>query len=169
MFPIGIANSASMRVGETIGEKNKVKNKIVIKSAFTLFLVYAVIIVGLIIIKNHSLIYMIIDNSYKNMSVIELASNYMYWIAIIFVINSIIAIIAGILRGFKETKAPLVLVLLLYWIFGVGSSLIFSILLQENGVFIGIVLGLTLTLVGMCVVLKNNIRKTYSTMEEVDL
>ncbi len=97
---------------------------------------------------------MIIDNSYKNMSVIELASNYMYWIAIIFVINSIIAIIAGILRGFKETKAPLVLVLLLYWIFGVGSSLIFSILLQENGVFIGIVLGLTLTLVGMCVVLK---------------
>ncbi|NEZ93580.1 MATE family efflux transporter [Clostridium botulinum] len=169
MFPIGIANSASMRVGETIGEKNKAKNKIVIKSAFTLFLVYAVIIVGLIIIKNHSLIYMIIDNSYKNMSVIELASNYMYWIAIIFVINSIIAIIAGILRGFKETKAPLVLVLLLYWIFGVGSSLIFSILLQENGVFIGIVLGLTLTLVGMCVVLKNNIRKTYSTMEEVDL
>lgn len=168
MFPIGIANSASIRVAETIGEKNKSKNKIVIKSTFTVFLVYAVIIVALIIIKNHTLIYMIIDNSYENMLVIELASGYMYWIAVIFVVNSIIAIIAGILRGFEETRAPLLLVFLLYWIFGIGNSLIFSILLQENGVFIGMILGLIVTLIGMCVCLKNNIRKAYSTMKEVD-
>lgn len=169
MFPVGLSNAAAMRVGESIGERSQINIKRVIKSTFFLFFTYSAMIVGLIASQSYKLISMIVENSIENQEIIQVASQFMYWIAVIFILNSSIAIVAGILRGYEETKAPLFLIFLMYWVFGIGSSLIFSIFLKETGIFVGMILGLLLTSIGMYFSLVSKMKKSANVFDKVEI
>jgi MATE family multidrug resistance protein len=143
MVSMGLAQASSIRVSNALGSGNWSKIAVIGKSTLWTALIYGLLCaIGFVVFRNQ--LPKIFNN---NVLVVEMAALLLLFAAIFQISDSTQAIGAGLLRGIKDVKVPTVLIAIAYWIIGlpVGYVLAFRFQLGASGIWLGLIIGLTLT------------------------
>jgi MATE family multidrug resistance protein len=143
MGVLGISQAASIRVGNAMGERN-VQN--IRKAGFTAILLGASIMsfAGIIFVTfNQFLPTLYISDK----EVISIASRLIIIAAIFQLSDGIQAVGIGVLRGLMDIKGPTIITFIAYWVISlpVGYLLGFTFKFGVDGVWIGLLIGLTVS------------------------
>lgn len=141
MVVLGLSMSGGIRVGNAVGKQNI---RQVRRAGFTSLVIAACVMTvsGLIfIILKDFLPTLYIDNE----SVISIASSLLVIAALFQLSDGVQAVGIGILRGLTDVKIPTAITFIAYWIVGlpVGYLLGFTFGMDVEGVWIGLLAGLT--------------------------
>ena len=142
MIILGISAAGTIRVGNALGRKNIPEVR---QAAFTAFLLAAGIMAcfaaSFILFRNFLPTLYIADPE-----VISIAASLLIIAAFFQVSDGVQAVGLGVLRGITDVKIPMLISLIAYWIIGfpVGYYLGFIRNLGTPGVWIGLLLGLTI-------------------------
>ncbi|MFK7848648.1 MAG: MATE family efflux transporter [Rhodothermales bacterium] len=145
MVPMGVGIAASVRVGQFVGMKDRKSAKRagnVSLMLATLFMCCAAI---LFLVVPRSIIGLYINTSLpENAEVVELAIVLLGVAAIFQVFDGIQVAALGALRGLKDTRVPMIICFISYWLIGlaVGMTLTFVFDKGAVGLWWGLVLGL---------------------------
>jgi MATE family multidrug resistance protein len=143
MTTSGLAAAATIRVGYFLGLKDFNSMR---RAAFTLIAMAMVVMLAwamLFIFGRHILPDLYIDD----VDVISLTSTLLIVAAFFQLSDGMQVVCAGALRGLQDVKVPTVYIFVAYWIIGLplGYYAGFHLNLGPNGIWIGLLIGLTLT------------------------
>ena len=142
MIILGISAAGTIRVGNALGRKKILEVR---EAAFSAFLLAASIMAcfaaSFILFRNFLPTLYIGD-----MEVIPIAASLLVIAALFQVSDGVQAVGLGVLRGITDVKIPMLISLIAYWIIGfpVGYYLGFILNFGVQGIWIGLLLGLTI-------------------------
>jgi MATE family multidrug resistance protein len=147
------AAAASIRVGFYVGAKDYHGAAFVARTAFIISIAYAVAVSAALVLFRHQIAGIYTQDA----PVLELAATLMIFIAVYQIVDDTLATMGGTLRGYKDTRMPMVYSLLGFWCLALplGAALCFGWGgLEPRGVpgyWMGMTLGLTVValLVGL--------------------
>jgi MATE family multidrug resistance protein len=143
MVSMGLAQGGSIRTSNAFGRNNWISISAIGKSTLILALMYGTFCaIGFTVLKN------ILPLAFnENASVIKMASLLLLFAAIFQISDSTQAIGAGLLRGIKDVRTPTILIAIAYWVVGipVGCLLAFTLKMGASGIWLGFIIGLTLS------------------------
>ena len=143
MMASGLSAAAMVRIGNQLGKRDISKLREVGFSIFGMVTVFmSVFAILFLLLKNYMPLLYIDDPQ-----VIKMAASLLI-IAGIFQISDGLQVVAlGALRGLSDVKIPTLVTLLAYWVVGLplGYFLAFKLHWNELGIWIGLLIGLTLT------------------------
>lgn len=161
MGVLGISQAASIRVGNALGEKN-ISN--IRRAGFTGIILGASLMgfAGIIFIAFHNLLPKLYIS---DTNVITIASQLIIIAALFQLSDGTQAVGIGILRGLTDVKGPTIITFIAYWVISLpaGYLLGFPLNLGVNGVWIGLLIGLTVSAIFL------TIRFNYKSKHLVDL
>ncbi len=143
MVSMGLAQAASIRVSNSFGSGNWPKISVIGKSTLLTALIYGIFCATVFTIFRYQL--PMLFN--KNELVLEMSAMLLLFAAIFQISDSTQAIGAGLLRGIKDVRVPTILIGIAYWVVGlpVGYLLAFKFNFGPAGIWLGLIIGLTLT------------------------
>lgn len=149
MASMGLAQGGSIRTSNAYGRGDNVRITAIGKSTLIVALLYGCFCALGFILLRHELPYAFNDE----LPVVEMASMLLLFAAIFQISDSTQAIGAGLLRGIKDVKVPTVLIAIAYWVVGipVGCLLAFTFKMGASGIWLGFIIGLTLSSVFLCI------------------
>ena len=145
MIPLSIGMAASIRVGHSLGERNPQQAIIAANTAIAFGLAIAIVTATFSLLFRHQIAAFYTDD----VDVISLAASLLVLAAIYQFSDTIQVVVAGILRGYKDTQVIFYITLVSFWLFGlpVGYVLAFTdwvtAPLGPHGFWIGFITGLT--------------------------
>jgi MATE family multidrug resistance protein len=143
MVSMGLAQASSIRVSNAFGSLNWPRISTIGKSTLWTALIYGLLCaIGFTLLR-----YQLPRIFNDNVLVMEMAALLLLFAAIFQISDSTQAIGAGLLRGIKDVRVPTILIGVAYWIVGlpVGYLLAFHFKLGPAGIWLGLIIGLTLT------------------------
>lgn len=149
MTTSGLGAAATIRVGNFLGQRDKRKLQ---DSAFTMIWMAVALMAAwalLFIFGRHLLPSLYIED----IAVIELTAALLIIAAFFQLSDGIQVVCAGALRGLQDVKVPSILIFVAYWVIALplGYWLAFPLGLGATGIWIGLLIGLTLTASAMVV------------------
>ena len=149
MTTSGLGAAATIRVGNFLGQRDKRKLQ---DSAFTMIWMAVALMAAwalLFIFGRHLLPSLYIED----VAVIELTATLLIIAAFFQLSDGIQVVCAGALRGLQDVKVPSILIFVAYWVIALplGYWLAFPLGLGATGIWIGLLIGLTLTASAMVV------------------
>lgn len=143
MMATGLAASATIRVGNQLG-KNDIRT--LRDAGFTVFIMVAMFMSAaafIFIVFREFLPSLYIDDP----QVIQMSAVLLIIAGLFQVSDGIQVVGLGALRGMADVKIPTLVTLVAYWVIGLplGYSLAFLLEMGEVGIWIGLLIGLTLT------------------------
>ena len=143
MVSMGLAQAGSIRVSNAYGRGDWKKIDLIGKSTLITALLYGLFCAIVFAVFRHALPHFF----NKNQQVLELAALLILFAAVFQISDSTQAIGAGLLRGIKDVKTPTYLIAIAYWVVGipVGYFFGFGLNLQAVGIWLGLILGLTVS------------------------
>lgn len=152
MIPLGIGMAATIRVGHELGAANRPGARRAAAVAMGASLGFAVIAAALIALGNEA----IAGFASYEVEVARLASGLILFVSVFLIVDSAQATAVGALRGYKDTRAPMLIALFGFWgiALPLGAVLGFGWIGAPLGVFgfwIGLAVGLAVVaiLLGM--------------------
>jgi multidrug resistance protein, MATE family len=145
MIPLGLAQATAVRVGTAVGQKNVADVQRFGRLGIGLSVVWMIIMACLYWFIPKAVIGLYFDVSNPaNAEIVRLAIGFLSIAALFQVFDGIQVTTAGALRGLKDTRMPMVISLLSYWIVGMGSGLLltFGLNMGGRGLWFGLVIGL---------------------------
>lgn len=148
MFPLGFSQAISSRVGYFIGQKDP-------ESAFNAA-VAGILLCALLMMVTASIIFvapgMIISLYTNDPGVKDVAISLLFYAAVFQVADGVQVAAIGALRGFKDTRVPMMVTMLAFWVFGFGTSYWQGVILGRGpaGFWTGMVTGLAFASVFHC-------------------
>lgn len=143
MVSMGLAQGGSIRTSNAYSRKDWRLITAIGKSTLLLALMYGIFCaIGFASLKN------VLPLAFnKDVPVIEVASMLLLYAAIFQISDSTQAIGAGLLRGIKDVKIPTILIAVAYWVVGIpaGCLLAFTFKMGASGIWLGFIIGLTLS------------------------
>lgn len=146
MIPLGFGQVATIRVGLAMGRAQPHDAVQAGWMAYVLGVSFMAIAAGVMWLKPELLISFFIDaNAPENRAVIITATQFLFFAALFQLTDGAQAVAAGMLRGFYDTRTPMLLALIGYWVLGVpiGAFLAFGLDMEGVGIWIGFVTGLS--------------------------
>ena len=143
MMASGLSAAAMVRIGNQLGKRDISKLREVGFSIFGMVTVFMSVFAILFLLLKNYMPLLYIDDPL----VIKMAASLLI-IAGIFQISDGLQVVAlGALRGLSDVKIPTLVTLLAYWVVGLplGYFLAFKLHWNELGIWIGLLIGLTLT------------------------
>lgn len=145
VVPMSLGSAISIRVGYFVGAKDYDYARQIAKLAFQISLIYAIFASILLITARH----LIVTIYSTDLAVIEMASTLLIIVALYQIVDCTQATMIGALRGYKDTRVPLVYSFIGYWVFAmpIGVVLGFGYIGEAWGVYgfwTGMAFGLTL-------------------------
>jgi MATE family multidrug resistance protein len=142
MVSMGLAQAGSIRVSNAFGRNDWGKIFLIGKSTVYTALGYGIFCAIAFAVFRYQLPKAFNDN----IQVLELAALLLLFAAVFQISDSTQAISAGLLRGIKDVKTPTILIGIAYWVVGIpfGYLLAFQFNLGAAGMWLGLILGLTL-------------------------
>lgn len=149
MFPLSLSMATTLRVGFALGSKQD-------ELAMTAYRVALVVGVGFAAINA---LFMWLGGSWlaglytNDQQVIQLAASLLGLAALFTISDSFQAIAMGALRGYKDTKAAMVITLIAYWPFGLTIGIVLGLTdwivpaMGASGFWIGFISGLSVAAV----------------------
>ncbi|TDE18270.1 MATE family efflux transporter [Dyadobacter psychrotolerans] len=142
MVSMGLAQAGSIRVSNAFGRNDWGKIFLIGKSTVYTALGYGIFCAIAFSVFRYQLPKAFNDNA----EVLQLAALLLLFAAVFQISDSTQAISAGLLRGIKDVKTPTILIGIAYWVVGipVGYLLAFHFNMGAAGMWLGLILGLTL-------------------------
>ncbi len=142
MAPLGMSFAVGIRVGQAAGASDPAAVRRIGISA-VIFIICWMTAAGVIIISFREALPLIFS---KDPQVLELAASFLFIAALFQIFDGVQVIALGALRGVSDVKAPVIIVLVSYWMFAlpVAFFLAFILELGGQGVWWGLLLGLAL-------------------------
>jgi MATE family multidrug resistance protein len=151
VIPMALGSAASIRVGFFVGAGKYEESRQVARTAVVISLGYAILVSVLIVVGRHG----IVSIYSTDPEVLALAATLLLFIAVYQIVDDTQATIVGALRGYKDTRAPMLFSLVGYWAIAMplGAALGFGWLGTEPWGVYGFWAGMTigLTIVAVCV------------------
>ncbi len=145
MVPLGISHAATVRVGLAAGRGDRGGIHRAGWVALCMGCVYAVLPISLFWLLPWQLVDLFLDfGKPGNLDVAAVAVVFLGVAAVFQLVDGVQVIAAGILRGLKDTRVPMIIAVIGYWPLGfaVGAVLGLTTPLGGTGVWIGLALGL---------------------------
>ena len=156
MMASGLATASTIRVGNQLGKKDFVTLRDAVYSILIMVIAFELIWTMVFILGRNFLPSLYIDD----IEVLRIASRLMVLAAFFQLSDGIQVVGLGALRGMQDTKLPTWYTLIAYWVIGlpVGYLLAFQYNLGGDGIWIGLIIGLTLAAVAL-IIRFNNLSK----------
>ena len=151
VIPMSLGSAAAIRVGFRVGAQDRDGARRVALVAFQLSLAYALAVSALMIGLRHALAGIFTTDPV----VVAIAANLMIFIALYQLFDDSNAAMAGALRGYKDTRMPMLFSLVGYWLIALplGHLLATGALIQPGlgvyGYWAGLAVGLLLVALAM--------------------
>jgi MATE family multidrug resistance protein len=113
VIPMSLGSAAAIRVGFYVGAGRPEVSRQVAATAFQISLVYAVIVSLIVVTLRYALVSIYTEDE----AVLSIAANLLLIIAVYQIVDDTNATMAGALRGYKDTRVPMVFSLVGYWLF----------------------------------------------------
>lgn len=145
MIPMSVGMAATIRVGFNVGAGNLVRARVAGTVAIGSSLFFALLAGSLVLLFRDAIPLLYTNDP----GVLNVAAQLLLLIAIYQIFDDGQATIIGVLRGYKDTRIPLIVTLLAYWAFSlpVGAVLGFGFgtpALGVSGFWLGLILGLVM-------------------------
>ena len=148
MVPYAISQAATTRVGHAAGAQNAPAARWSGYVALHMGVIWMSFTAALFLLIPHHLIALYIDlGDPQNQSTLEVALALLPIAALFQIFDGTQAVAGGALRGFKDTRVPMALCFLGYWLIGITAACILGFLLNfgPTGLWFGLALGLAVT------------------------
>jgi MATE family multidrug resistance protein len=141
MIILGIANAATIRVGNAVGRRDRQEVRHAGFTAWMLAVTLMSIAAAVFIIFRHTLPALYVDDP----DVIRIAAGLLVFAAIFQLSDGSQVVGHGSLRGMTDVTVPLYIAIVSYWIIGLPAGYVFAFVIGMGpaGVWIGFVFGLT--------------------------
>ena len=152
MVPLGLAQAGSVRVGNAAGRQDLYAIGLAGRAVVILALAFAVLSAAIFLILPETLIRLFLETNAKNVELVVFHAVPMLYMAAAFQVFDALQVASGSnLRGLQDTKIPMIIASLSYWIVGMGSAYIlaFPLGLGGAGVWGGLVVGLAVAAVAL--------------------
>ena len=144
--PFGVGQAATIRVGYFYGAKDHTGISRAGWSALVIGGGFMALSAGLMLLAPIAILRLYVDPELpRNAELIAFAVHFMVIAAAFQLSDGVQAVAAGVLRGLQDTRMPMWLAMLGYWVPGLGTSiwLGFFTPLAGTGIWIGLAVGLT--------------------------
>lgn len=152
MVPLGISQAATVRIGLAAGRRDLARARLAGLAAFTSGTAFMTGMAIVLLTLPAPLISIFIDTGVAaNARVVELATTFLAIAALFQVVDGAQVIGAGSLRGLKDTRMPMVIAGIGYWLIGFPSAILLGFGLGQGGagIWFGLAIGLAATAVPM--------------------
>ena len=141
MVPIGLASAVSIRVGNALGRGEPEAARYAGRIGLLIILFIQTISATMMFFFPELIVRMYTDD----VAVGTLAVSLLFYAAIFQYPDGIQMVMAGALRGYKDTRAPMLYTVVAFWIVGMtlGYTLTFNRGMGPAGMWIGMIAGLT--------------------------
>lgn len=163
MVPLALGSSISVLIGEQFGKKSL--SGIIRYSTGSITLVLFLQIL-------FALIYLLIPNQVMAIATVDrdvilYGSALLFWVGIFQIPDGVQVVLSGVMRGLNETKVPMMLGLISYWMIGlpIGVFLAYQRGLEARGLWIGLAIGLTCMCILLMIFYQNRIKKLRRTIQ----
>lgn len=146
MVHLGLSNAATVRAGRALGEGDRQGLYDGARVAVALSLGFGVIVVAVFLALGPSLVALFIDPADPAATTIIAYGATLLAVAALFQMADAAQVMAlGLLRGVHDTRAPMIIASVSYWLIGIPASylLAFKAGLGGVGLWLGLVIGLT--------------------------
>lgn len=143
---MGVSNAATVRAGNALGRRDKEHLSRGAVTAFVMSLAFAAITVLAFLLVPEPLIQFFLDrDDPKAGEVLSLGIALLAVAALFQVVDGAQVIALGLLRGVQDTRVPMIMAAISYWIVGMPASYVLGFTLGWGGIgiWIGLVLGLS--------------------------
>ena len=151
VLPMALGTAAGIRIGFCVGAEDYARAAAIARTAFALSLAYAVVVSGLLVLLRSRVVAIYSDDG----QVTALAAALLLLVAVYQIFDDTQGTMAGALRGYKDTRAPMVYSLLGYWAFALplGTALGFGLgglpALGVYGFWLALAIGLAAVAIAM--------------------
>lgn len=141
MIPIGLASAVSIRIGNAIGRAEPVAARYAGMIGFVIILFFQTISATAMFVFPGFIVGIYTDD----LVVAPLAVGLLFYAAIFQYPDGLQMLAAGALRGYKDTRMPVLITIISFWIVGMtlGYYLTFNRAMGPAGMWIGMIAGLT--------------------------
>lgn len=146
MIPLGLAGVATVRVGQAYGRKdaNGLNRAALVVLALATFA--GVFSAALFLFLPEPLASLFLDTENADaVQVLAAAVLLMIFAAAFQLVDSLQAVAAGLLRGLKDTRTPMLIAVFSYWVVGIPAAYLLALPLEYggSGIWLGLALGLS--------------------------
>lgn len=144
-FPLGLSQAAAIRCGFLIAQNNIVQLKAAITTIIKISLVIGLVFTISIWFYSVEIASLFLSSDENTKTVLLTAAGFLLILGVIQPFDALATVSAGILRGMKDTKIPMILSITSYWVIGFSTGLIlaFYFNLGGTGIWIGLATGAT--------------------------
>jgi multidrug resistance protein, MATE family len=146
MVPLGLGMAATVRVGHAYGARDRAAVSRAGWTAFGLAIVFALTCSLAMALAPRLLISAFIDTEApRNAATLDFALGFVRIAALFQLVDSAQGVLANMLRGAHDSRAPMQMALIGYWLIGAPTGLALAFLTPLNGfgLWIGLAVGLT--------------------------
>lgn len=139
--PMGYSQAATVRIGYLVGQQNYHAIKNTLRTLFSVSAGFGLLLLLLILLLKNGVPYAVLEDSQINDVVLYQTATFLVLLALMQPSSCIGTISAGALRGFKDTKLPMLFSLGSYWGFGFVGAMILAFWLDFGGpgIWIGLI------------------------------
>ncbi|MDD4974231.1 MAG: MATE family efflux transporter [Bacteriovorax sp.] len=157
MVPLAIGSAVAVLVGEQMGKKSI--EGILRYSLGSLFLALMIQIL-------FATLYLTIPGKLLGVAssdpvIIAYASALLFWVGLFQIPDGLQVVLSGVMRGLHETKIPMILGFISYWIIGlpIGCYFTYRRGLEARGLWMGLAIGLLCMCILLFILYKNKIKR----------
>ena len=146
MVPVGIGIATSVRVGQAVGRQDAHGVRLASYAGVSLGVCFMLIAATVFWTAPGFVVSLFLDvREAVNADVVALATTLLGIAAVFQVFDGVQVTTAGALRGLKDTRFPMLIGLVSYWLVGLGSSYLFAFRMDLGavGLWWGLVVGLS--------------------------
>ncbi len=141
MVHVGLSNAATVRAGQAYGRRDRAGLRDGARAAMVMSMVFAIVTVGVFLSVPEMLIGVFLDPAEpERAAVIAVGSVLLAAAALFQLVDAGQVMALGLLRGVQDTRVPMVIAAISYWVIGMPASYLLGFGLGWGGV--GIWLGL---------------------------
>lgn len=152
MVPYAISQAGTTRVGHAVGARNLTAARWSGYVALHMGVVWMAFAAGLFLTIPRHLVSLYIDiGDPQNQATLGVALAILPIAALFQVFDGTQAVAGGVLRGYKDTRVPMLLCFLGYWLIGITAGCILGFVLNVGavGLWLGLALGLAVTAIAL--------------------
>jgi MATE family multidrug resistance protein len=147
MVPLAIGSAVSVLVSEQLGKKSLKGILEYSLGALSLALIIQIFFASMYL----SVPRLILGVASSDTAIITYASALLFWVGLFQIPDGLQVVLSGVMRGLHETKIPMILGLISYWVIGLPIGCYFTYYrnFEARGLWMGLAIGLS----SMCVLL----------------
>lgn len=163
MVPMALGSAIAVLVGEQLGKKSIEGVVRYSTGAITLTIIIQVLFMMLYLFLPH----LVMGVATKDQAVIAYGGMLLFWVGVFQLPDGLQVVLSGVMRGMNQTKIPMILGFISYWIIGLpfGVYLAYERQMEARGLWVGLTVGLTCMCVLLIVFYQNRIKKLRQTIQ----